>query len=166
MPSVPKPKKKSEHKWDARGQCKRCRLLLHPLVEAAGCKTGHKFGAQRTVVDGQSFPSKLEASTWSHFKILEKGGLIKELTRKATVIFPGLDIKYQADMKYTVSVSGQTRWVEAKGKETDRWRIVKKLWKVHGPGVLEVYKAGRNGRIVATEVILPREMELAYAREF
>ena len=114
----------------------------------------HKYGAKRTVIDGESFPSALEARVYSHHSWLEDCGAITELTRKATVRFDALDITYKADMKYEDKLRG-TVWVEAKGMETDRWRIIKKIWVVMGLGPLEVYKANSRG-IYLAETITPK----------
>lgn len=114
----------------------------------------HKYNAKKTVIDGESFPSGLEARTWAYLKFQQNQGLLTELTRKATVHFELIDLTYKADMKYT-DPGGVSRWVEAKGAETDRWRIIKKIWAAIGPGALDVYKANSRG-IYLAETIIPK----------
>lgn len=113
--------------------------------------SAHKYNAKKTVVEGQSFPSGLEARTWTYLRVLEQQKELTELSRQATVTFPIVDIKYKADMKYT-NKAGKTVWVEAKGMEGDRWKIIKKIWKALGPGNLEVYKDRGNGLYLAETI--------------
>jgi len=150
--SFPKPQPEL-HKWDLRGQCSRCRLMKHRLTITLPCRAAkqHKYNAKKTVVEGQSFPSGLEARTWTYLRVLEQQKELTELSRQATVTFPIVDIKYKADMKYT-NKKGQTVWVEAKGMEGDRWKIIKKIWKALGPGDLEVYKDRGNGLYLAETI--------------
>lgn len=114
----------------------------------------HKYGAKRTIINGESFPSKLEASVISYHWMLEKQGQIKDFTRKATVRFDSIGLSYKPDGKYHHVALNETRWIEAKGMETDRWKMIKKIWKHIGPGKLEVYKANHRG-IYLAETIEP-----------
>lgn len=114
----------------------------------------HKYGAKRTIINGESFPSQLEANVVSYHRMLEKEGKIKDFTRKATVRWDSIGISYKPDGKYTCIASFNSVWIEAKGMETDRWRMIKKIWKHIGPGKLEIYKANSRG-IYLAETIEP-----------
>lgn len=63
----------------------RGRLPMANTLRAAAAKR-HKYGAQRTTVDGETFDSKGEALRWCELKLLEKAGHIRKLRRQ--VVFP------------------------------------------------------------------------------
>lgn len=42
----------------------------------------HKYNAKRTVLDGITFHSKLEANRWRELKLMQKAGEITELSRQ------------------------------------------------------------------------------------
>lgn len=115
----------------------------------------HKFKATRTVVDGMSFPSKLEASVYSLLKLREHAGEIGGLERPGgvdLVLSPLGPIRYKPD--FVFSENGVVTYVEAKGAMTDRWRLIRKLWAAFGPGPLEVWK-GTYLKPFIQEVIRP-----------
>lgn len=114
----------------------------------------NKYRAKRTEYDGMHFPSKFEASVWAHQKLREKAGEVCDLIRYASVRLSEADISYKPDGRGKYS-GGREFWWEAKGVETERWRVVKKLWAVYGPGPLEVYKKNNRG-IYLAETIIPR----------
>jgi hypothetical protein len=121
----------------------------------------NKYGAKRTVVDGQSFPSKLEADVYCHLKMLEKAGELEELVRQPTVYLTDAKISYKPDFQCSIprikTDDGIRIWgtvyIEAKGLETERYRLIKKLWKHYGLYPLHVYKANRKGVYLAEEII-------------
>jgi hypothetical protein len=97
-----------------------------------------KFNARKTVVDGITFPSKLEASIYCLFKAKERNGQIKNLRRQVRIHLVA-GIYYVVDFSYETP-TGMTRYVEAKGIATPAWKIKKKLWREFGPGALEIWK--------------------------
>ncbi len=112
-----------------------------------------KYGNKPTVVGSQRFASKLEARVYFHLKFKEDHGLIRDLKLQPSVSMSLAGIKCRPDFVY-LTQDGSIAYAEAKGCETDRWRVVKKLWRVYGPGTLEVYKASRRGVYLA-ETIVP-----------
>lgn len=85
-----------------------------------------KYGAKRTVVDGISFMSKLEAKRYSQLKLMEKGKVISDL--KLQPRFPLVaGITYVADFSYIEA--GAEVIEDVKGVETEVFRIKKKLFK-------------------------------------
>ncbi len=113
----------------------------------------HKFGAKRTSVDGETFPSRLEANLYTHLKIQQVGGYITDLKRHGTVMLSDAKVSYKPDFQAFHVEHSEQVYYEAKGMETDRWRLVKKLWKYYGPGRLFVYKANWKGVYVDEEII-------------
>jgi hypothetical protein len=114
----------------------------------------HKYNAQKTVFNGETFPSKLEASVYAHLFFLQSNGKIKDLSRKASTKLTEAEVSYKADMKYFCLRREKEIWVEAKGMETERWRLIKKLWKKYGLAPLEIYKGNSRG-IYLAETITP-----------
>lgn len=110
-----------------------------------------KYGSKKTEYDGISFPSKLEASVYQILKIMEKAGEIKDLKTQEYVYLTEARIAYIADFSYIDCKSGEKVWAEAKGLETDVWRIKRRLWAYFGPGQLVIYKGTyRNPKLYET----------------
>jgi hypothetical protein len=104
-----------------------------------------KYGNRKVVVDGIAFASKKEASHYVKLKMMEKNGLIHNLTLQTP--FPltvngVLVAKYIADFRYIViGKQGLVQIVveDVKGYRTPVYRLKKKLMlAVHGIDVQEV----------------------------
>lgn len=104
----------------------------------------HKFNAKKTICEGQSFPSRLEANVYAYFKLQEKLGNVSNLERHPTYVLSEANIRYKCDFKATDKLGFEFA-IEAKGVNTDRFRMIKKLWKTYGPYRLEIWKARGKG---------------------
>jgi hypothetical protein len=133
-------------------------LTAKQFREKYGKKNKQKYNAQKTVIDGESFPSKFEAAGWRIFKALEASGAIRDLSRYERVRLSDAGIPYKPDWSYTDVGTNQKRFVEMKGVETDRFRLIKKLWKAYGPAPLEVWK-GTHKRPYLDQTIFPEGMK-------
>ena len=94
----------------------------------------NKFGAIKTVVDGITFSSKLEANRYKELKLLEQSGVIQKLKRQVRFNLTVNDILicfYLADFTYNENNSLIVD--ESKGKETAVWRLKKKLFQACYP---------------------------------
>ena len=60
------------------------------------------------------------------------------------------------DFKVECLKTNEIYWVEAKGFETDVYRIKRRLWLWYGPGRLEVYK-GSAQRVTLFETLVPKK---------
>ena len=118
-----------------------------------------KYGAKKTVVEGQNFDSKKEAKRFEQLRILEKAGVISDLqTQVKFILIPtqrepdkvgarGGTIKgkvierecsYIADFAYK-NGSGETVVEDAKGFRTKEYIIKRKLMLyVHGIRIVEI----------------------------
>ena len=93
---------------------------------------GHKYGAQRTEVDGLTFDSQAEARQYQRLCLLLKAGAIQDL-----VVHPDwpLDVngvrvaRYIGDFAYTDTATGQRVVMDVKGVRTPTYRLKKKLMK-------------------------------------
>lgn len=101
------------------------------------------------------FASKLEAALYQHLFLLEKAGEIFEIQTQDHVYLTDARILYIPDFKFK-NKDGIEEWAEAKGYETDVWRIKRRLWSYYGPGRLTVFKGSAN-KLRIDEVIVPKE---------
>ena len=111
----------------------------------------NKFGAQRT----NGYSSKLEAAVRQILDLREKAGEISDIQRGGVHLTCG--IRWNVDFNYLDVKTGERVWVEAKGVETERYRICLKLWRGgFGPGDLEVWK-GNWRRPMLVEIVKPNK---------
>jgi hypothetical protein len=94
----------------------------------------HKYHAKGCKVDGISFPSRKEANRYGELKILERGGVIKNLDvdAHAPIILElqvnGIHVtNYRPDFKYWHVEHGRMIYEDVKGFATDVYRLKKKL---------------------------------------
>lgn len=89
-----------------------------------------KYNSKKTVVDGQKFDSKKEANRYQELLLLEKAGVIKNLSRQVKfVLIPSQrdengkvierECSYKADFKY--EEDGKTVCPNAPKMEREQW---------------------------------------------
>lgn len=110
-----------------------------------------KYGAKRVTQDGYKFGSKLECAVYNILLDMEKRLMISEIKLQPSVYMTHARIRYVPDFSF-VNKKGETEFVEAKGNETDVWRIKRRLWMLYGAGTLYVYK-GTHLRPTLHEII-------------
>ncbi|SMC38356.1 DUF1064 domain-containing protein [Papillibacter cinnamivorans] len=85
-----------------------------------------KYHSRKTVIDGHTFDSQLEANRYVDLKRLKRAGKIKGFGIQPSFVLPG-GIRYRPD--FIVCGADGTIWVEdAKGKETKDFILKRKLW--------------------------------------
>lgn len=114
-----------------------------------------KYRNKRVSHAGYSFASKLEARLFDFLKFREMEGSISDIQNQDHVYLTDARICYIPDFKFYCLITNSWAWAEAKGFETDTWKIKKKLWKYYGPGRLEIYK-GSEKKLMLHEEIHPR----------
>lgn len=103
----------------------------------------NKFGAKKTVVDGEVFDSKREADRWCELRALERAGKISHLVRQPRFNFEvrgnpvkydsGRQAYYKADFAY---FDGEKRVIEdAKGFRTKEYKLKKAFVEALFPAV-------------------------------
>lgn len=118
-------------------------------------RTRKKYGNTHTGADGHSFHSKLEASVYQILKLREKAGELEILQTQDHVYLSQARIGYVPDFRCRYLANGALFWVEAKGFETEKWPMIKKLWRFYGPGPLEIWKGTHmNPKLI--ETIVPK----------
>jgi hypothetical protein len=92
----------------------------------------------------KAYDSKLERDYHIELTYREKAGEIKMVEQWPSVqLLP--DIRYKPDFKYTEVATGDEVWIDTKGVIGERYRIIRKLWRLFGPGVLlEVTRGYRS----------------------
>lgn len=95
-----------------------------------------KYNSKKTVIDGQVFDSKKEANRYQELLLLEKAGVIKNLTRQVKfVLIPSQrdengklierECSYKADFTYEEGI--KTVVEDVKGYRTKEYIIKRKL---------------------------------------
>lgn len=99
-------------------------------AHALGLAPQNKYGNERIVVDGVSFPSLLEANHWQMLKRRERAGEIANLQRQVRypIVVNGVKVcTYVADFTWTEVATGMKIVADAKGFATNTYRIKAKL---------------------------------------
>lgn len=108
-----------------------------------------KYNSKKTIIDGQTFDSRKEANRYQDLLLLEKAGVIKNLSRQVKfVLIPSQrdevtgkvvdrECSYRADFEYTED--GKTVVEDVKGFRTKEYVLKRKmmLWK-YGIRIREV----------------------------
>lgn len=144
--------------------CEKWDHILHEMPQVArggeqeGCVSAWRprvQGYKRQSLDGYSFASKLEAALYLELKLREKAKEIVIEKVQDHLRLSEAEIGYIADFRIRDLSTGEQEWLEAKGFESDRWPIIKKLWAAYGPGRLRIFK-GTYRTLKQVEVITPK----------
>ena len=98
-----------------------------------------KYKAVKTIVDGIKFDSKKEAKRYQELKLLERGGVIKDLELQPRFDFVLNGVKmgfYKADFRYTED--DKIVIEDVKGFKTPMYNLKKKMMRAfHGIDIFE-----------------------------
>lgn len=106
---------------------------------------GPKYKNRKTKIDGRVYDSALEADLCLYLKRLVEAGVIRNMRPKPNVQLTRAGIRCIPDFTAEDAVTGRQVYFEAKGFETERWLVIRKLWGHYGPGPLYVFKKTRKG---------------------
>ena len=119
----------------------------------------NKFKAHRINHMGRSFASKLEAALYDLLIMRERAGEIEDIRCQHTVLL-GYDIRWKVDYSALSKETGLRVFFEAKGIETDDYKLKLKLWRNGlGKGPLEIWK-GTHTRLRLAEIVVPRGVSM------
>lgn len=110
-----------------------------------------KYGAVRT----SGFASKLEKAVHDHLVILEKAGILKDIKCQQHVKLTAADIVYIADFSAIECATNRLIYYEAKGIQTDVWKIKLRLYRHYGQHPLRIF-CGTSRRILLQEEVIPK----------
>jgi hypothetical protein len=103
---------------------------------------------------GRHYKSTVQFERLEALRFCQIAGVIADLQEEQTItLMPG--VTYQADACYFDVQFGERITEEVKGKEGERWRLVRNVWRLVGPTWLLVVKRNRDGAIVVTQRIPP-----------
>lgn len=129
---------------------------FHKRCVISGKVKKHKYFAKRTVYNGVLYDSKAEAIRAQELTLLAHCGDICGWDRQILVqLWRREEDSYRVDFR-VFGVGSDVWYEEVKGKETDRWKYVRKLWERNGPRKLIVLTRKGNGW--KREVIVPEKM--------
>ena len=104
-----------------------------------------KYNVARNTKKLYGFDSLAERDRHTELTIFQAAGKISDLKRQTRVELEQ-DIFYRTDFDYVSN--GIRVYEDVKGVETERFRLIKKIWRLHGPGELLIVKrAGRSFEI-------------------
>lgn len=109
----------------------------------------------RPKIAGHSFASQLEAGLFLMLTAMEQAEEVKDLACQPHVFLTDARIEMIPDFRVFDLRREELVYHEAKGFETDVWRIKRKLWTHYGPGPLRVWK-GRATALRMVEEIIPK----------
>ena len=101
-----------------------------------------KYKAVKTIVDGFTFASKLEAKYYQIYSAMENAGAIKNLKMQTSLpfFFEGKKIfTYKPDFEYD-DVDGKHHYIDVKGVFTPVFRLKKKLIEAQYKIEIEIVK--------------------------
>ena len=106
-----------------------------------------RYPDRRVVQESTMFDSRLERDRWNELEMLERAGAISDLELKPHLKLSEAEIGYTPDYGYMQD--GRQVYEDAKGVETERFRIIKRLWRPYGYGLLRITKRkDRKGKIL------------------
>ena len=118
----------------------------------------NKFGVAHRrdrTVGNRTYASGAEKRYREYLDMLAMTKLVSDIVEQPKVDLTA-GITYKPDFRYT-DTTGMHVWVEVKGVMTDRFRMIKKLWRVYGPGPLHVVREDRTkGRFGTIQIIYPK----------
>lgn len=101
-----------------------------------------KYQNHKTVIDGITFDSKLEANRYAELKVLEKAGIISQLQlQPAFELIPAFTkngkkhraTHYVADFMYYDNQEKKVKIEDTKGFETDVYKLKRKMFEYKYP---------------------------------
>jgi len=108
----------------------------------------NKYGANKTMIDGIWFDSRMESRYYMDLKILQRANKLKIVELQPKVYLTLAKILFKPD--FLIEENGKMIWIDVKGMKTTTFAIKQRLWRHYGPGLLRVvYK----DKIVETEAI-------------
>lgn len=120
-------------------------------------KRRNKFGAKKTrsnsLFGSRLYDSKGEAERGAQLQLLEMAGEISDLQFQVQFNLTRANITYRAD--FTYMERGRMVAEDFKGVETDRFKLICKLWNAYGPCVLRVTQRNRRGGFCIKREIMP-----------
>jgi len=109
----------------------------------------------KSVFTGRMYDSKAERDFRNWLFAREENGELHSVQEQIGVDL-GSDITWKCDFLYYEIKTERWLYAEVKGVETERFRMVKKLWRHNGPGLLQIWKRrNASSAFRVTQEIMP-----------
>lgn len=112
-----------------------------------------KYNAVKVKHAGYSFASQLEAGLFYELKLLEETGAVTDIKLQPHVYLTKAKILMIPDFSAFDVKADHLVYFEAKGFETDVWRIKRRLWMKYGPAPLRIYFRQGKGLFLKEELV-------------
>ena len=112
-----------------------------------------KYRAVPTEYNGQRYDSKSEARHAAQLDELLAAGVIAWWLRQVPVTLGAAGCILRVDFLVAIPDGDgvDVRGEEIKGAESEKWRFMRKMWLLHGPFPLQVWRGGK-----CVEILEPR----------
>lgn len=122
------------------------------LTKKYQTRRGNKYGAQKVTVGRETYDSKGEHEMHGTLTLMERGGLLRDILHHPPAVDITRFVNYKPDFRYFEIKRGTIVYVDFKGLMTERFKVIKNLWKEFGKVPLQIWvKVG--GRITMIEEI-------------
>lgn len=111
---------------DVRNATGRIQQLIATATE--GRQSRSKYNNIRCVFQGETFDSKRELERYKEFKLQQLAGEIRAVVRQVSFCLPGTKRRIRIDF-LVVELDGRNHWYDAKGYETEAWKLKRVLVK-------------------------------------
>ena len=125
----------------------------NPLSKKHQARRSNKYGAKRVEISGESYDSKLECEMHGLLKLMERGGLINNIRRQVVVQLTRF-VKWRADFVVFDVKRNADIIVEAKGFESERWKVLLQLLPEFSPMVVQIW-CKKGSKLAMTKEIIP-----------
>lgn len=115
-------------------------------------RRGNKYGAEKVKDGARTYDSKLEHEMHGLLKLMERAGLIKNIRHHPAAIELIGKVKYKIDFIVFDIKRGMDIGIEAKGIETERFKVICQMWPACGPMPMQVWKKERNRLYMVKEI--------------
>jgi len=128
-------------------------LSWKPLLKKYGVNQARQTAHVKQELDGYSFASGLERDTYLHLKLMKAAGEISAIRCQVTINITKY-IRWRIDFECD-DIEGNVFYVEAKGFETEDYKLKKKAYKEFGKFPLYVYIRYGKDQVTIKETIFP-----------
>lgn len=112
----------------------------------------NKYGAEKIIVGPHTYDSKLEHEMHMTLKLLERSGEIKDIRHHPGAVQLTRFVKYKPDFLIFDIKRNIEIFIESKGFDGERWRVIRNLWREFGPKPLQVWRKSGNRVFMAEEI--------------
>lgn len=113
----------------------------------------NKYGARKTMYNGVKYDSRAEADRAAELDAMLKAGQVTWWLRQVQIPLGAPGVSLKVDFLVAIrNIGGPIILAqEVKGVETERFRVLKKLWPKFGPFPLHIIRNGKTVEVVSPD---------------